>query len=66
MKRTLAWIGIAAIIICFLALVYFTATGAPANVIMAFVFGMLVIPVIIHSFIILTKHFKNNNEQDSK
>ena len=64
MKRTLAWIGIIAIVICFIALVYFTATGASANVIMAALFAMIVIPVIIYAFLMVTK--MKNQEQDSQ
>ena len=60
MKRILAWIGIIAIALGFLALVYFTATGASANVIMATMFFMIVFPVLIYAFLMVTKWLKND------
>ena len=60
MKRILAWIGIIAIALGFLALVYFTATGTSANVIMATMFCMIVFPVLIYAFLMVTKWLKND------
>ncbi len=51
MKRTLAWIGILIIAAAFAALIFFTATGASANVIMATMFCMIIVPVIIYGFL---------------
>lgn len=64
MKRTLAWIGILAIVIAFIGLVYFTATGASANVIMAMIFCMIVIPVMIYAFLLILK-IKDRKDDDS-
>ena len=55
MKRTLAWVGIIAILIVFAALVYCTVTGAAASTIMAFMFCLIIIPVLIHGMILFTK-----------
>lgn len=65
MKRILAWFGIIAIVLGFASLVYFTATGAPANVILATVFCMLIIPVIFYGFIFVTKliNDSHNNKE---
>ena len=54
MKRTLAWIGIISIIAVFSALVYCTVTGASAGTIMAFMFCLIMIPVVIHGMIMFT------------
>ncbi len=63
MKRTLAWLGIAAIVAIFAALVYCTATGASAGTIMAFMFCLIIIPVLIHGMILFTK--MSDHKQDS-
>ena len=63
MKRTLAWIGIAAILVVFASLVYCTVTGASAGTIMAFMFCLIMIPVIIHAMILFTK-MGNKEEKD--
>ena len=55
MKRTLAWIGIISIIAVFAALVYCAVTGASAGTIMAFMFYLIMIPVVIHGMIMFTK-----------
>ena len=55
MKRTLAWIGIIAIIFVFAALVYCTVTGASAGTLMAFMFCLIIIPVIIYGMMLFTK-----------
>ena len=62
MKRTLAWIGIIGIALGFLALVYFTATGASSNVIFATLFVMLVFPVIIYALMMASKWFNKEDE----
>ena len=61
MKRIFAWIGIFAILIGFAALVYFTATGAPANVIFATLFCMLLVPILFYGFQICMNLFNNRN-----
>ena len=66
MKQILAWIGIIAIAIGFAALVYFTATGASANVIMATLFCMLVVPVIIYAFLMVSKIFGQKTDAEEK
>ena len=63
MKRTLAWIGVVAIIAVFAALVYCTVTGASASTIMAFMFCLIMIPVVIHGMILFTK-MGNREEKD--
>ncbi len=62
MKRTLAWIGIIVIALGFLALVYFTATGASSSVIFATLFVMLVFPIIIYGLMMASKWFDNRKE----
>ena len=63
MKRILAWIGIIVIALGFLALVYFTATGAPANVILATLFVLLVVPVLIFGLMMASKWFGGTKDQ---
>lgn len=63
MKRFLAWIGIVAIAIAFLSLVYCTATGAPANVILAIVITMILVPIVIYGFIAAAKAFSGHNDE---
>ena len=62
MKRTLAWIGIVAIVAVFTALVYCTVTGASASTIMAFVVCLIMIPVVIHGMILFTKMREDKKE----
>ena len=64
MKRTLAWIGIIAMAIGFILLVYFTATGASANVIMATLFSMFVISFIVYVFLMVLKWKTNSSTKD--
>lgn len=64
MKRTLAWIGIIAMAIGFILLVYFTATGASANVIMATLFSMFVISFIVYVFLMVLKWKTNSFTKD--
>ncbi len=66
MKRTLAWIGILAIVAVFAALVYCTATGASAGTIMAFLFCLIIIPVLIHGMIMFTKLSNRNRDENEK
>ena len=67
MKRILAWIGILAIAAAFLALVYCTATGASANVILAIIVAMILVPIIIYGFIVAAKAFakKEDSSEDN-
>ena len=62
MKRTLAWIAILFIAAAFILLIYFTATGAPANIIMATIFAMIIVPVIIYAFLMSLKFFNKDDE----
>ena len=64
MKRTLAWIGIIAMAIGFILLVYFTATGASANVIMATLFSMFVISFIVYVFLMVVNWKTNVSTKD--
>ena len=69
MKRFLAWVGIVLIAIAFLALVYCTATGAPANVILSILLLMILVPIIIYGFLVAAKAFsgkENTEETDTK
>ena len=66
MKRILAWVGIFAIVLGFAALIYFVVTGAPANMILATLFCMLVVPVIIYGLITVTNLLKQNSDNDSE
>ena len=65
MKRILAWIGILAIAAAFLALVYYTATGASANVILAIIVAMILVPIIIYGFIVAAKAFSKSEDSSS-
>lgn len=62
MKRIFAWIGILCILLGFAALIYFTVTGASANVIIATLFCMLLIPILIYSFIAVSKFLTHEND----
>ncbi len=64
MKRTLAWIGILAIVLAFVALIFCVATGAPANTIMAILFCMTIIPVIIYGMLLILKLNKPDGKKD--
>lgn len=69
MKRFLAWVGIVLIAVAFLALVYCTATGAPANVILSILLLMILVPIIIYGFLVAAKAFsrkENTEETDTK
>ncbi|MBQ6833748.1 MAG: hypothetical protein IJO55_04950 [Lachnospiraceae bacterium] len=65
MKRILAWIGILAIAAAFLALVYCTATGASANVILAIIVAMILVPIIIYGFIMAAKAFSKKEDSSA-
>lgn len=65
MKRTFAWIGIILIIAVFAGLVYCTATGASAGTIMAFMFCLIIIPVLIHGIMLFTKNKENDKKDQS-
>lgn len=65
LKRTFAWIGIILIIAAFAGLVYCTATGASAGTIMAFMFCLIIIPVLIHGIMLFTKNKENEKKDQS-
>ena len=65
LKRTFAWIGIISIIAAFAGLVYCTATGASAGTIMAFMFCLIIIPVLIHGIMLFTKNKENDKKDQS-
>ena len=65
LKRTFAWIGIILIIAAFAGLVYCTATGASAGTIMAFMFCLIIIPVLIHGIMLFTKSKENDKKNQS-
>lgn len=64
MKRILAWIGILSIVLGFAALIYFVASGASANVIIAALFCMLVIPILIYAILMVAKLLNRENDSD--
>lgn len=66
MKRILAWAGIFVIVLGFAALIYFVVTGASANMILATLFCMLVVPVIIYGLITVTNLLKQSSGNDSE
>ena len=65
LKRTFAWIGIILIIAAFAGLVYCTATGASSGTIMAFMFCLIIIPVLIHGIMLFTKNKENDKKDQS-
>lgn len=65
MKRIFAWIGILAIALGFVLLVYFTATGASANVIMGTLFSMFAVSFVSYGFLMYLS-WKNKNTNDEK
>lgn len=62
MKRFFAWCAIFIILIAFLALIYFTATGASANVIMACIFCMTVFPVMLYAILKVTDALRKKQD----
>lgn len=63
MKRTLAWVGILAMALGFILLVYFTASGASASVIMGTLFCLFAVSFISYAFLMFLK-WKSNNSDD--
>ena len=57
MKRILAWAGI-------LALIVLAVTGAPANILMALVFVVMIVPVLIYGFLMFVKLKKDDRDKD--
>ncbi|MCI8511731.1 MAG: DUF2207 domain-containing protein [Lachnospiraceae bacterium] len=55
MKRILAWAGIFIIAAAFITLLILTFTGAPANQIVALLFGLLIIPVFLYAFLLIVR-----------
>ena len=64
MKRILAWAGILAAVAAFLALIVLAVTGAPANILMALVFVVMIVPVLIYGFLIFVKLKKDDRDKD--
>lgn len=65
-KRILAGAAVFLIAAAFFALIFLTATNAPANQIMALLFGLLVFPVIFYAFLLTAKLRKKQTEEDRK
>lgn len=63
MKRILAWAGILAAAAAFLALIVLAVTGAPANILMALVFVVMIVPVLIYGFLIFVKLKKDDRDK---
>ena len=64
MKRILAWAGILAAVAAFLALIVLAVTGVPANILMALVFVVMIVPVLIYGFLIFVKLKKDDRDKD--
>ena len=64
MKRFFAWAGVLLIAAVFLALIVLTFTGGSANVIMALLFSLIVIPVMLYGYILITKYLRDKNKND--
>ena len=64
MKRILAWAGILAAVAAFLALIDQADTVAPANILMALVFVVMIVPVLIYGFLIFVKLKKDDRDKD--
>lgn len=64
MKRILAWAGILAAAAVFLALIVLAVTGAPANILMALVFVVMIVPVLIYGFLMFVKLKKDDRDKD--
>ena len=64
MKRILAWAGILAAVAAFLALIVLAVTGAPATILMALVFVVMIVPVLIYGFLIFVKLKKDDRDKD--
>ena len=64
MKRILAWAGILAAAVAFLALIVLAVIGAPANILMALVFVVMIVPVLIYGFLMFVKLKKDDRDKD--
>lgn len=64
MKRILAWAGILAVAAVFLTLIVLAVTGAPANILMALVFVVMIVPVLIYGFLMFVKLKKDDRDKD--
>ena len=64
MKRILAWAGILAAAVALLALIVLAVTGAPANILMALVFVVMIVPVLIYGFLMFVKLKKDDRDKD--
>ena len=64
MKRILAWAGILAVAAVFLTLIVLAVTGAPANILMALVFVVMIVPVLIYGFLMFIKLKKDDRDKD--
>ena len=64
MKRILAWAGILAAAVAVLALIVLAVTGAPANILMALVFVVMIVPVLIYGFLMFVKLKKDDRDKD--
>ncbi len=63
-KRILAWAALICIAAAFISLIYLTATGAPANQIMAVLFVLLVVPVMVYAFLMIVNLTKHDDKND--
>ena len=64
MKRIFAWAGVLIIAALVLALIVLTFTGGSANVIMALLFCLIVIPVMLYGYILITKFLRDKDKND--
>ncbi len=64
MKRILAWDGILAAAAAVRALIVLAVPGAPANILMALVFVVMIVPVLIYGFLIFVKLKKDDRDKD--
>lgn len=62
MRRFFAWTAILMIFAAFFALIFFTATGASANVILATIFCMILFPVLIYAFLMYADYLKKKKD----
>lgn len=66
MRRILAWVGILLIAAAFLALVIFTAVGAPSRLILALLVCLLVLPVLFYGLLLFAGLKKDSCETEGK
>ena len=64
MKRILAWAGILAAAAELLALIVLDVTGAPANILMAIFFVVMIVPFLFYGFLIFVKLKKDDRDKD--